>query len=114
MNLLLLEPGEPDAAGRVLLHDERARHLRSVLKVVPGQSIRVGIVDGPLGTGYVASASDDGVLLDCGHLRSIAARYTAPHTTSPAAPGDIHDVLEAAGGAHRPVPRDAPLPRSMP
>ncbi len=63
MNLLLLETGE--AGNHVTLEGARARHLLHVLKVQPGQSVRVGIVDGPRGTSTVASIADGTVTLHC-------------------------------------------------
>ena len=48
VNLLLLETGE--ARNQVTLDGVRGRHLLYVLKVEPGQQVRVGIVDGPRGT----------------------------------------------------------------
>jgi hypothetical protein len=63
---------------------------------------------------FAASVAGHGVLLDCGHVRSVAARYNQERTSSPDAPGGVLDVLESAGSVHRPVPRHAPLPRSTP
>jgi RsmE family RNA methyltransferase len=56
MNLLLLEPGEADGRGVVRLEGPRARHLLDVLRAAPGREIRLGVVDGPLGTGRVLRA----------------------------------------------------------
>ena len=64
MNLLLLEPGEIDA-GVVRLHDGRAAHLRTVLAVVPGQTVRVGVIEGPIGVGTVTAVSPETVALAC-------------------------------------------------
>jgi RsmE family RNA methyltransferase len=65
MNLILLEPGEvgPDAA--ISLPGTRASHLRTVLKVVPGDVVRVGIIDGPMGRGTVTAVATDRVELRC-------------------------------------------------
>ena len=49
VNLILLESGEVDAQGRVVLSDQRAAHLRDVLRAAPGGSVRCGVVDGPQG-----------------------------------------------------------------
>jgi 16S rRNA (uracil1498-N3)-methyltransferase len=65
MNLLLLEPREVAGGGHVALSDIRAAHLLNVLRVTPGQTVRVGLVDGPLGIGEVRSAGEDGVALHC-------------------------------------------------
>ena len=47
------------------LTDARAAHLLSVLRVKPGHSVRVGLLDGPLGVGTVEAASDGQVTLRC-------------------------------------------------
>jgi 16S rRNA (uracil1498-N3)-methyltransferase len=65
VNLILLD--ERDALGscHVTLSDSRAVHLLNVLKVAPGQAVRVGLLDGPLGTGIVESAEDGRVTMRC-------------------------------------------------
>lgn len=65
MNLILLERTEPDASGAVRLENGRARHLIEVLKVTPGQAVRVGLVDGPPGTATVAAVEPGAVTLHC-------------------------------------------------
>lgn len=50
MNLILLELGEVSADGTVVLSGLRARHVREVLQAAPGEEIRVGMIDGPMGT----------------------------------------------------------------
>jgi len=65
VNLLLLEPDELDARGRATLDDSRARHLLGVLRVVPDQTVRIGVVDGGSGTGRVLAAAAGRVTLEC-------------------------------------------------
>lgn len=65
MNLILLEPGEATADGSVHLADARAGHIQRVLRATVGQVIRVGLVDGPFGTGTVTAVTPDGVALTC-------------------------------------------------
>jgi RsmE family RNA methyltransferase len=65
VNLLLIERDEVDADGHVIVRDERGRHLRAVLRTNVGQSVRVGIVDGPFGTGVVDRLDDHEVALHC-------------------------------------------------
>jgi len=48
-----------------MLSDARASHLLNVLRVTPGQEIRVGLLDGPLGVGIVERAGDGIVTLRC-------------------------------------------------
>jgi len=65
MNLILLASGEVDSAQTVRLSGDRARHLRDVLRVTPGQPVRIGIIDGPFGIGTVRTVGHDFVDLAC-------------------------------------------------
>lgn len=65
MNLILFERHEVGADGRVGVTDGRATHLLRVLNVAPGQQVRVGVIDGPMGIGTVASVGTSVVTLDC-------------------------------------------------
>lgn len=64
MNLLLIEPAEL-VEGEVVLSDERARHLREVLRVQVGSVVRVGRIDGPTGTARVQAIEGRSVRLAC-------------------------------------------------
>jgi RsmE family RNA methyltransferase len=75
VNLLLLEGHEVAADGIATLRDRRAEHLRTVLKVTPGQQLRAGLLDGPLGSAEVCSVSADAV--------TVRAHF---HTEAPPAP----------------------------
>lgn len=74
MNLILLERAEPDRSGLVTLVDGRARHLVNVLRVAPGQRVRVGVVDGPLGTATIASVDGAAVTLRCTFAAEVPER----------------------------------------
>jgi RsmE family RNA methyltransferase len=65
VNLILLEEHELDAAGEATLTDGRAAHLRQVLAAQPGSAVRVGLLDGPMGTGLVTSVAPPAVTLRC-------------------------------------------------
>lgn len=65
MNLLLLRADELDGGGAAVLRGRRARHLLDVLHVLPGQRVRIGLLDGPLGHGEVESAGDGEVRMRC-------------------------------------------------
>lgn len=64
MNLVLIDSAEL-AGHSVTFADARAVHLRKVLKVAVGQTVRIGRIDGPLGVGTVQAISADGVELRC-------------------------------------------------
>jgi 16S rRNA (uracil1498-N3)-methyltransferase len=63
MNLLLLEPSELRDDGTAQLTGRRADHVREVLRAAPGERLRVGRVDGPMGVAEVLAIEDAGVLL---------------------------------------------------
>ena len=65
MNLILIESQERRADGTLRLSDARARHIANVLKAQPGDSLRVGVLDGPLGTGTITSLTKDAAELSC-------------------------------------------------
>ncbi len=64
MNLILLYPNEIERE-RAVLCDERARHIRKVLKAGPGKVLRVGLLNGPFGSGTVESVESGSVVLSC-------------------------------------------------
>ena len=70
MNLLLVEPGELAADGTVTLDDRRALHLRKVLGVAAGDTVRAGIVGGDLARADVLA--DDGVRITLRLTRTAA------------------------------------------
>ena len=63
MNLLLAAPREIDASGRLLLSDRRHRHLREVLAVAAGDRVRVGEIDGRVGSAEVISIDEQSARL---------------------------------------------------
>jgi RsmE family RNA methyltransferase len=65
MNLVIVDPAEIDDRGHVLLRGPRATHIITVLGARLGQTVRVGLLDGPLGRAEVRSVSDDAVELHC-------------------------------------------------
>ena len=62
MNIILLHAHEVEA-GQARLADRRADHLRKILKVQPGDAVRVGIVGGRMGGGTVLAISRSEVVL---------------------------------------------------
>lgn len=64
MNFLLLEPAELDGGGRVVVGGRRAAHVLGVLRAEVGQTLRVGVVGGRLGTAVVRAVAPGEVALD--------------------------------------------------
>jgi RsmE family RNA methyltransferase len=65
MNIILLEARELPPSGEVQLVDHRALHLRKVLRVKPGDRVRVGVLDGLRGEGEVLRVEASSVTLRC-------------------------------------------------
>jgi RsmE family RNA methyltransferase len=65
VNLVILEPDEVSTDGEVRLADGRAGHVLDVLKVQPGQTVRVGVLDGPSGVATVQTVEDGTVHMRC-------------------------------------------------
>ena len=65
MNLILIRPEEMARNQSVRLTDERAEHIRTVLHAEPGKALRVGLLNGPFGTGTVEERTGETVTLAC-------------------------------------------------
>ncbi|MEN7972500.1 MAG: 16S rRNA (uracil(1498)-N(3))-methyltransferase [Verrucomicrobiota bacterium] len=65
MNMILLQPNDFSDDGLAVLSDERARHIRKVLKAEPGKELRIGLLNGPLGKGTVLAVDQHTVCLQC-------------------------------------------------
>jgi RsmE family RNA methyltransferase len=65
VNLILLDERDRIESSCVSLSDARAAHLVSVLRVTPGQTVRIGLLDGPFGLGTIESACDGRVTMRC-------------------------------------------------
>jgi 16S rRNA (uracil1498-N3)-methyltransferase len=65
MNLILISPGElrQDRIA-VFKDDRRCRHLNQVLRSRAGDVVRVGLIDGPLGTARILAISLKEVIID--------------------------------------------------
>jgi len=79
MNRLLLWASEVDAAGRAVLADRRAEHVRNVLHGRVGQTVRVGVVNGKAGVAAIEA-------LDAGQ---VTLRWTADEPLPPAPRVDL-------------------------
>jgi len=62
MNLILIDPQEL-AGDTVILRDRRADHLRKVLRSKTGDTVRIGLIDGPLGQGRVVEITRQEIIL---------------------------------------------------
>jgi 16S rRNA (uracil1498-N3)-methyltransferase len=65
VNLILFESHEVSPQFEAEVSGPRAEHLIRVLKVAPGDEVRIGIINGRRGTGTVVSTSEHSVQLQC-------------------------------------------------
>jgi RsmE family RNA methyltransferase len=63
MNLILLTESDAIGADRFVVRDERAEHIRSVLKATTGDTVEIGLVNGPTGRARLVKCSADWVEL---------------------------------------------------
>jgi 16S rRNA (uracil1498-N3)-methyltransferase len=54
MNIILAETGEVDT-GRLRLSDHRAKHIVKILRAEVGDRVRVGLIDGKMGSGTISA-----------------------------------------------------------
>ena len=62
MNLILIDPHEPKG-NTVTLVDRRHEHIRKVLRGKEGDSVRIGLINGPMGTGTILEITGNHVVL---------------------------------------------------
>ena len=65
MNLIIVRREELAPGNLAALEDGRARHIRTVLGAGPGATVRIGLLDGPLGLATVARVEGERVVLNC-------------------------------------------------
>ena len=63
MNLLLFSPDQPADNGTLTVTGRQHLHLKQTLKVEPGHQVRVGEINGLMGTGTVATIGDHATTL---------------------------------------------------
>lgn len=65
MNMILLKPEEVREDGLAVIAGERAQHIRKVLKAKEGKTLRIGMLNGPLGKGTVLAIDRHQVCVQC-------------------------------------------------
>ncbi|NVK10499.1 MAG: 16S rRNA (uracil(1498)-N(3))-methyltransferase [Gammaproteobacteria bacterium] len=62
MNIVLIHPSDFLSPSTVVLRDHRAQHLKQVVKVTVGDTVRVGLINELMGEGIVQSTGDELIL----------------------------------------------------
>ena len=68
MNLLLVDEHEISPQNTVILRDERARHVREVLKLGVGDELRAGVVNGKMGLSRVTETNAQSITIEIGDV----------------------------------------------
>ncbi len=64
MNIILLKPEEIDGNDSVVLSDQRFNHIKTIHQSVAGDSVRIGKLNGKIGTGTITFIDEHGVTMD--------------------------------------------------
>jgi len=91
MNLLLFESSEIENENIVCLQDRRSEHIINILGCRPGDTVRAGVIDGPVGTGEILAIRGKG------KKALVSLRFTA-HDYQPEQP-----VVDLILGLVRPI-----------
>lgn len=73
MNLVILTENDRNDEQTFTLRDYRAEHIRTVLKLTPGDTVSVGLLNGPHGIAQVEQVTVESVVLRCDDWRNIAS-----------------------------------------
>ena len=65
MNLLLLNEEDRTGGDYFRITGRRAEHVRKILRAVPGDTLRVGLIGGGMGTASILQCAPEGVELEC-------------------------------------------------
>lgn len=104
MNLLILEPDELDADGRVQLVGRRAEHLVKVLRVTADDTVRAGLLHGGAGTAHVEAVD----AIDKKAIR-VTLRVEIAPGSAPRPPLDLVLALPRPAALHRVLQHAATL-----
>lgn len=92
MNLLLFEPNEIRSDNTVRLQDRRCGHIIKILGCKPGDIIRAGAINGPVGTGEILAISGKGMNTE------VVLRFSAQAADTPGLP-----AVDVIMGLVRPI-----------
>lgn len=74
MNLLLLDPSALTGQHEAIVRGHGAKHLKTVLRIEPGDTVRIGRLNGPRGIGTVEAIGENSVTLRCVFEDTLPAR----------------------------------------
>ncbi|MCS6770448.1 MAG: 16S rRNA (uracil(1498)-N(3))-methyltransferase [Kiritimatiellae bacterium] len=65
MNLILLRAEDVDECRRARIGGPAARHVREVLRAKVGDTLRIGLQDGPIGIGRITELRNSEIIIEC-------------------------------------------------
>ncbi len=71
MNLIILTEADREDDGLYRLTDHRADHIREVLRSEPGDSVEIGLLNGPVGSGLMETVTEAEVVIRIAQLRDV-------------------------------------------
>ncbi len=103
MNLIILHKEDAVSGNSYSIADHRAEHIRTVIKPVSGDTLNVGLLNGPTGTAIVESIDDDQVTLTCTWLPLRHSQPTIDLICALPRPQTLKKILASAAamGIHR-------------
>jgi RsmE family RNA methyltransferase len=98
MNLILLHDSDRLTGDRFTLSDHRAEHIRTVLQPQVGETVEIGLLNGPVGTAKVTGISSASVLLEISEWGQIPTlSYEIDIICAVPRPKTVKKVLAIAG-----------------
>ncbi len=98
MNLIILTDADRLADGKYRLRGGRANHILDVLRCTSGDTVEVGLLNGPTGTARIETASSTTLILDCTFDEEPCQQKTAIDLICALPrPQTLKRVLETAG-----------------
>ncbi|HEG44536.1 MAG TPA: 16S rRNA (uracil(1498)-N(3))-methyltransferase [Phycisphaerales bacterium] len=96
MNLIILHKEDATGDNTYSITDHRAEHIRTVIKSIPGDTLNVGLLNGPTGTAVIESIEDDRVTLTCTWLPLLQSLPTIDLICALPRPQTLKKVLASA------------------
>ncbi|MFO0666458.1 MAG: RsmE family RNA methyltransferase [Polyangiaceae bacterium] len=96
MNLILLREGERAHGDTFRIDGDRAAHVSKVLRAKEGDSLVVGLLDGPLGKGRVMAITEGSVTLACTFDATVRPRASFDVALAVPRPKMLRRILFAA------------------
>ena len=96
MNLIILLESDFIDHDRCRLDDERAEHIRRILRSQTGDTVEIGRINGPTGTGEIEKIDATGIILKCEFTKNTPPPYPVDIVCALPRPQTLKKVLITA------------------